>query len=64
MREYEPPIEMTNRELLETYSHYSKMSFRLQGDQSYLHVLRLEILDRMDKGTKGQKGHNHHTGEQ
>ena len=41
------PSEMENIELLEVYSHYTKMSFRADEEQKYLAELRAEILKRM-----------------
>lgn len=41
------PKEMVDVELLEAYSHYNKMGFRLQEEQDYLGLLQQEILRRM-----------------
>lgn len=42
------PKEMVDIELMEKYSHYNKMGFRLQEDQDYLASLRREIMRRME----------------
>jgi len=46
------PKEMESIELLEAYSHYSKMSFKDNSEQEYLALLRLEMIERMDRGGK------------
>lgn len=46
------PKEMVNIELLEKYSHYNKMHFRLQDEQDYLALLRQEMLQRMGENKK------------
>jgi len=42
------PKEMNSYELLETYSHYTKLSFRSSVEQDYIALLRLEIIQRME----------------
>lgn len=46
------PKEMVNIELLEMYSHYNRMSFRLEKEQDYIGLLRREILKRMEQRGK------------
>ena len=46
------PNDMVNIELLEKYSHYNKMGFRLQDEQDYLALLRREMLKRMEENKK------------
>lgn len=45
------PKDMEDVELLEKYSHYNKMGFRLKDEQNYLGSLQDEILRRM-RGSK------------
>jgi len=46
------PKEMDSIELLEVYSHYSKIAFRDNSEQEYIALLRLEMIERMDRGGK------------
>jgi len=46
------PKDMSSIELLEIYSHYTKLSFRKMEEQEYLALLRLEIIDRMESAEK------------
>lgn len=47
-REYEKnPKKMVNIELLEKYSHYTKMPYRSELEQNYIGLLRTEMLHRM-----------------
>ena len=47
MNERKNPKEMVHIELLETYSHYNRISVRSSEEQDYLALLRNEILERM-----------------
>lgn len=47
MNDFKKPGEMTNIELLEKYSHYTKLGFRATEEQEYLTLLQQEILKRM-----------------
>lgn len=47
-KEKKNPEIMRNRELLETFSHYIKLGFRMRPEQEYLANLHLEILRRME----------------
>lgn len=51
MADRKNPKEMVDIELLEKYSHYNKMGFRLKEEQDYLARLQEEILRRM-RGNK------------
>lgn len=44
------PKDMVNIELLETYSHYNRMGFRMPREQDYIGLLRQEMLKRMEQG--------------
>jgi len=46
------PKGMSAAELLEVYSHYSKLSVRTIDEQEYLALLRLEIIQRMESEEK------------
>lgn len=52
MKEEKNPSEMVDIELLEKYSHYCKMGFRLPEEQNYLALLRREMLERMAQNKK------------
>ena len=41
------PFEMSDIELLETYSHYTRLHFRFKEEQEYTAELRAEIMKRM-----------------
>lgn len=47
-REEKHPQDMVNMELLEKYSHYNRMTFRLKDEQDYTAQLRQEMLKRME----------------
>jgi len=51
-REEKQPKNMVNIELLEKYSHYNRMTFRLPDEQNYTTLLRQEMLKRMEKGAE------------
>lgn len=48
------PKDMVNMELLEVYSHYSRMPVRMQEEQDYIGLLRKEMLKRMESGSDSQ----------
>lgn len=52
MDEQKNPKEMVDIELLEKYSHFIKMGFRLNDEQDYLGLLQDEILKRMRENEK------------
>lgn len=46
------PEDMENRELLEVYSSYARISFYTSEESEYVGQLRLEMLKRMDSFKK------------
>lgn len=45
--EEKKPKEMDPMELIEAFSHYTKMSFRSISEQEYLAQIRIELLERL-----------------
>lgn len=54
-REEKHPKDMVNIELLEKYSHYNRLAFRMQDEQDYIGLLRREMLKRMEGAESDEK---------